>query len=60
MPDASEECWVRFEALRQRLKSIRRGAEESEHDSIQAELIELREFVLAALKHPARRPTNGN
>lgn len=48
-PDKSEECWGRIEGLRQRVKDVCHGAEKDEHASIDAELIDLRDFVLTAL-----------
>ncbi len=50
MQHISDECWARIEALRQRVKSVCTGEAEAEHASIDAEMIELREIVWAALK----------
>ncbi len=50
MQHISEECWGRIEALRQRVKSVCTGEAVGEHASIDAEMIELREIVWAALK----------
>lgn len=51
MENVSEECWVRIESLRYRIKSIG-GADRGELASIDTEVIELRDFVCNACKTP--------
>lgn len=58
--DISEECWGRIEGVRQRVKTICAGAAQEEHASIDAELMELQDFVLTALDRPQRPPVRND
>lgn len=51
MGNVSEECWVRIESLRYRIKSIG-GVDRQELASIDAEMVELRDYVCNACKLP--------
>jgi len=50
MENISEQCWVRIESIRARIKSVGRAGDEGEFASIDAEMIELRDFVSTAFR----------
>lgn len=50
MDSVSDQCWARIESLRYRVKSICHEADPDEFQSVDAELIELREVMCSALK----------
>ncbi|MEA1070913.1 hypothetical protein [Sphingomonas sp. LY160] len=50
MDSVSDQCWARIESLRYRMKSICHEADPDEIESVDAELIELREVMCGALK----------
>ena len=50
MENISEQCWVRIESIRSRIKSVGRAGDDGEFASIDAEMIELRDFVSTALQ----------
>jgi len=53
MENISEECWARIESLRHRIRPIGIAGDKVELASIDAEIIELRDFVWRALQPPA-------
>ena len=50
MDSVTEQCWARIESLRYRVKSICHEADPDEVQSVDAELIELRDMMCGALE----------
>jgi hypothetical protein len=55
MEHIAEQCWTRIESIRHRVRAVCGGADKDELASVDAELVELREFVFASLR--ARKET---
>jgi hypothetical protein len=50
MEQVSEQCWARLEAVRHRMKSICNASDRAELASLDAEIVEVRDFVCTSLR----------
>jgi hypothetical protein len=61
MEHVSDQCWARLEAVRHRMKSICNASDRAELASLDAEIVEVRDFVFTSLRSSEdASPVEGN